>query len=135
MDLLERVKYLCNQKRVSQRGMEKDIGISNGSSSKWSKSMPSADTLNKLADYFGVSVEYLINGKEEDKVQKIASLSENEELDIVKDVDVIIDKLNRGEDVVLRCNGASAKDEGMELLRQSLLNTCRTAKLISKQKE
>lgn len=135
MDFLERVKTLCSQKKVSQRVMEKDIEISNGSSSKWNKSMPSADTLNKLSDYFGVSVEYLITGKEEDSEQKITSLSKSEELDIIEDVDVIMDKLNKGEDVVLRFNGAGAKDEGRELLRQSLLNTCRTAKLISKQKE
>lgn len=135
MDFLERVKALCSQKKVSQRVMEKDIEISNGSSSKWNKSMPSADTLNKLSDYFGVSVEYLITGKEEDSEQKITSLSQSEELDIMKDVDVIIDKLKKGEEVVLRFDGKKTDDEGIELLRQSLLNTCRTAKLISKQKE
>ena len=101
MDFLERVKALCSQKKVSQRVMEKDIEISNGSSSKWNKSMPSADTLNKLSDYFGVSVEYLITGKEEDSEQKITSLSKLEELDIMKDVDVIIDKLKKGEEAVL----------------------------------
>lgn len=95
MDFLERVKALCSQKKVSQRVMEKDIEISNGSSSKWNKSMPSADTLNKLSDYFGVSVEYLITGKEEDSEQKITSLSQSEELDIMKDVDVIIGKLKK----------------------------------------
>lgn len=135
MDFLERVKALCSQKKVSQRVMEKDIEISNGSSSKWNKSMPSADTLNKLSDYFGVSVEYLITGKEGSEEQKITSLSKLEELDIMKDVDVIIDKLKKGEEVVLRFNGEKTDDEGIELLRESLLNTCRTAKLISKQKE
>lgn len=88
-----------------------------------------------MCDYFGVSVEFLISGKEDSREQKITSLSQTEELDIMKDVDVIIDKLKKGEEVVLRFNGEKANDEGIELLRESLLNTCRTAKLISKRKE
>ena len=36
---------------------------------------------------------------------------------------------------MLRFNGEKTDDEGIELLRESLVNTCRTAKLISKQKE
>lgn len=62
-------------------------------------------TLQKMSDYFGVSVEFLISGKEDSREQKITSLSQTEELDIMKDVDVIIDKLKKGEEVVLRFNG------------------------------
>ena len=35
MALLDNIKTLCKEKGVSQRKMESDIGISNGSSSKW----------------------------------------------------------------------------------------------------
>lgn len=135
MDFLERIKHLCNSKKVSQRNMEKEIGISNGSSSKWNKSMPNAETLSKLSDYFDVSVNYLMTGKEDSPEQKITSLSHQEELDIMEDVDVIINKLKNGEEVVLRFNGDTAGDDDMELLKNSLLNMCMTAKRMSKQKE
>ena len=115
--------------------MEKEIGISNGSSSKWNKSMPNAETLSKLSDYFDVSVNYLMTGKEDSPEQKITSLSHQEELDIMEDVDVIINKLKNGEEVVLRFNGDAAGDDDMELLKNSLLNMCMTAKRMSKQKE
>ena len=131
----ERVKQLCKEKGISMNAAESEMGLAKGYISKLDNSNPNQKTLQKMSDYFGVSVEFLISGKEDSREQKITSLSQTEELDIMKDVDVIIDKLKKGEEVVLRFNGEKANDEGIELLRESLLNTCRTAKLISKRKE
>lgn len=133
----ERIKKLCKEKGVSMNKAEQEIGLAKGYISKLGKSNPNSSTLQKIANYFNVSVEFLISGKEEEEKesQKTNSLSNQEELDILKDVDIIIDKLKNGEEVVLRFNGEKTDGEGIELLRQSLLNTCRTAKLISKQKE
>lgn len=131
----ERVKQLCKEKGVSMNAAESEMGLAKGYISKLDNSNPNQKTLQKMSDYFGVSVEFLISGKEDSRGQKITSLSQTEELDIMKDVDVIIDKLKKGEEVVLRFNGEKANEEGIELLRESLLNTCRTAKLISKRKE
>ena len=64
MELLDRVKELCRLKGISQGRMEKEIGISNGASSKWKTSSPSLDILKKLSEYFGVSIDYLMTGKE-----------------------------------------------------------------------
>lgn len=135
MFMKERVKQLCKEKGVSMNAAESEMGLAKGYISKLGNSNPNQKTLQKMSEYFDVSVEYLINGKEEDSEQKITSLSKSEELDIMKDVDVIIEKLKNGEEVALRFNGEKTDDEGIELLRESLLNTCRTAKLISKQKE
>ena len=97
----ERVKQLCKEKGVSMNAAESEMGLAKGYISKLGNSNPNQKTLQKMSDYFGVSVEYLITGKEEDSSQKITSLSKIEELDIMKDVDVIIDKLKKGEEVVL----------------------------------
>lgn len=64
MTLLDRVKNLCRNKGISQGKMEKEIGISNGASSKWKTSSPSLEILEKLSNYFEVSVDYLMTGKE-----------------------------------------------------------------------
>ena len=66
MELLDRVKELCRLKGISQGRMEKEIGISNGASSKWKNSSPSMEVLEKLSKYFGVSVDYLMTGKEKE---------------------------------------------------------------------
>lgn len=62
MNLLDRVKLLCKNRGISQGKMEKEIGISNGASSKWKVSSPSMEILQKLSDFFDVSVEYLMTG-------------------------------------------------------------------------
>lgn len=66
MNLLDRVKLLCKNRGISQGKMEKEMGISNGASSKWKTSSPSMEILQKLSDYFDVSVEYLMTGKEKE---------------------------------------------------------------------
>jgi transcriptional regulator with XRE-family HTH domain len=124
-----------NKKRAID--VSRATGVSPTTLSDWKsgKSTPKQDKLQKIADYFGVTIEYLMTGREDSAAQKITSLSRQEELDIMEDVDVIINKLKNGEEVVLRFNGDTAGDEDLELLKNSLLNMCMTAKRMSKQKE
>lgn len=51
---------LCKQKGVTPSAVMRAIGLNKSSASYWKKgSTPSSDTLRKLADYFGVSMDYL----------------------------------------------------------------------------
>lgn len=92
MDLLERVKKLCSEKKISQRKLEAELELSNGSVSKWNKSSPSGDVLQKVADYFNVSVDYLL-GREEvelpDVYLRLAREAQNLGLDN-DDIDAIL---------------------------------------------
>ena len=59
-------KLCCAQKK-SPNGVAKDLGISSGAITSWKQGrVPHHSTLLKLADYFGVSVDYLL-GKEDEK--------------------------------------------------------------------
>lgn len=64
MTAYERIETLRKQKKISQGNLEKELGFSNGSISKWKNSTPTFERLQKLADYFGVTVDYLMNGNE-----------------------------------------------------------------------
>lgn len=64
MGLLDKVKELCEERSISQRKLEKDLKLGNGASSKWTKSSPSGELLQKIADYFGVQLDWL-NGTSE----------------------------------------------------------------------
>lgn len=66
MTIYERIEGLRKSKGLSQGKLEKQLGFSNGSISKWKNSTPNAERLQKLADFFNVSVEYLMTGKEDD---------------------------------------------------------------------
>lgn len=66
MEFYERLEKLRNEKGVTQKEMEIELGFSNGSVSKWAKSKPTIERLNKVAKYFGVSSDYLLYGTEND---------------------------------------------------------------------
>lgn len=60
MTLYERIEKLRNQKGISQGNLEKELGFSNGSISKWKTSTPKPERLQVLADHFGVSIDFLM---------------------------------------------------------------------------
>lgn len=71
---------LCAQKGVSCKRAVTDIGLSNSISTKWKNgAIPNGATLQKLADYFGVSVESLLS--DESVSEKNELPATNEELD------------------------------------------------------
>lgn len=56
---------LCNKKGVAPSAVCMQIGLSNATYSCWTdESIPRRATLQRIADYFGVTVDYLL-GKEE----------------------------------------------------------------------
>ena len=64
----DRIKMLCKQKGVTVTGTEKALGFARGSLCKVETNKPSMEKVQKLADYFGVSVGYLTTGEDnEDK--------------------------------------------------------------------
>lgn len=65
MDLYEKIKELAAQKHISIRQLEEKLKIANGTIRRWGKTNPSAGTIAKVADYFHVSVDYLL-GREDD---------------------------------------------------------------------
>lgn len=65
MNTYEILKELSKQKKISIRQLEMNFGYSNGYLAKWKNNTPNSDELVKLADYFGVSTDYLL-GRTED---------------------------------------------------------------------
>ena len=62
-------EMLCNKKGVKPFHVSKETGVSTAtlSSQKTGRYIPKPDKLQKIADYFGVSVEYLRTGKGTEK--------------------------------------------------------------------
>lgn len=61
MGLVEKIKALCKEKKITIAELERKCGISNGQIRKWNNSTPGIDKLNAVADYFDVSLDYLAN--------------------------------------------------------------------------
>lgn len=63
----DNIVSLCAEKNISVNAMCADIGLSNAIATKWKRgSIPHGTTLKKIADYFGVSTDFLL-GKEKNK--------------------------------------------------------------------
>ena len=65
MGLYERIDQLCKSNDISKRKFEIEAGLAVGSTSKWKKYNPGQKSLEKVANYFNVTTDYLLNGTEE----------------------------------------------------------------------
>ena len=60
MTSVEKVKELCKERKVSIFKLEKELQFGNGYIGQLKKGSFPDDRLCKIADYFGVSVDYLM---------------------------------------------------------------------------
>lgn len=71
----ERLKELRKSKKVTQEDIAKKFDVNPATVSAWEvgKAEPSYEVLTELANYFGVSVEYLLNFNQDDldKIEKL----------------------------------------------------------------
>lgn len=128
MNVYERIEKLRKERKLSQAKLEKELGFSNGSVSKWKSSTPTPERLKKLADYFGVSVDYLMNGEDTEQ----PTLTRKNERDIEKALKETLDQLDSQDGLMF--DGEALDDNTKELLKISLENTIRTAKIAAKKK-
>ena len=64
MNSVERVKSICKERKMPISKLEKDLGYSNGYISQLRKGVFPADRLSEIANYLGLSPDYLMNGEE-----------------------------------------------------------------------
>lgn len=72
MTLVDRIRVLANQRGLSLPRLEEELNMGNGTISRWRTSTPGTNKLEKVADYFGVSIDYLI-GRTETPTQNTSS--------------------------------------------------------------
>lgn len=62
----EKFIELCVANNTKPNPVAKELGIASGTVTKWKNGAnPSATTLKKIADYFGVTTDYFLVGEEE----------------------------------------------------------------------
>lgn len=126
MTLVEKIRALARQRDLSLPQLEQELGLGNGTISRWRSSSPNTEKLQKIADYFNVSMDYLL-GREQYLTQK-------DEKDIAKDLDNIMEKLTSGENGPASYNGEEISPEAAELFKDELEIALKRLKLINKEK-
>lgn len=94
--VFDRIKKLSERQGITIVDVEAKLGFSKNYLYKWKKSVPSSDKLAKVADFFGVSTDYLL-GREKQK-SKTADLADN--------------------DVIFTYQGKPLSDEDKELIKR-----------------
>ena len=86
MSILGRIGELRKQhEKLSINKLEQECGLTRGSMAKWDDHAPSPDKVKKVADYFDVSVEYLLYGDpsagiKKDPIPKDGAVSQEKQL-------------------------------------------------------
>ena len=128
MDLKERIQALCKTLGKSMNQVESDLGFGKGYISKLGKSTPNATKIKLLADYFGVSVDYLMNGEETEQ----PVLNRKDEKDIEKILDQTREKLLSQEGLMF--DGDPASPEAIDSILSAMQIGMEMAKKKNKEK-
>lgn len=76
MTLVEKIRALAKQHDMNLPQLEIELGLGNGTISRWRNSSPNTDKLKKVADYFKVSIDDLLDREISKKGVKINVLGE-----------------------------------------------------------
>ncbi|MEG1345554.1 MAG: helix-turn-helix transcriptional regulator [Acidaminococcaceae bacterium] len=78
MTVLERIQELGIKNGITISSLEKELKLGKGTIYKWGESYPNTEKLTRVADYFKVSVDFLLgreeielNKKDEKEIQKL----------------------------------------------------------------
>ena len=108
--LTEKIKELCKAHGISVPKLEDTLGFGAGTISKWKTSSPSADKIKKVAEYFHVSTDYLLNVDSsgyytnEETAKMVQDVYDNPDLRILfdasrdlrpEDIRFVVDMINR----------------------------------------
>lgn len=126
--MYEIFEQLLQKYTVTPYKVAKETGVTQTALSNWKlgKSTPTTQTLQKIADYFGVTIDYLMTGKK-DPEKKESTLTPKDERDIEKILDSTRNQLLTQEGLMFDGNPAtpeaidsilSAMQIGMEMAKK-----------------
>lgn len=73
--LSNKIKALRKEHNMTQSDLAQKLNVAQGAVAMWEtdKRTPDVDMLKKIADYFNVSVDYLIGNKNESSIEELSS--------------------------------------------------------------
>ena len=127
LTLVDKIRALANQRDMSLPQLELELGLGNGTISRWRSSSPNTDKLKKIADYFGISMDYLL-GREVNN----NGLSIRNQKDVAKNLDEILEQIDNDDGLMF--DGVAFDEETKEYLKNSLSISLTNAKIMAKEK-
>lgn len=116
MTILDRIRSLANDRKVTLAELERSLNFSNGSLRKWDTSTPSGDKIEKVADYFKVSVDYLL-GRTKNPYTSNSDLMNTQELETL---------------IMFRKETEDMSDDEKERFNKALFSMMKNARALAK---
>lgn len=132
--MYEVFEQLLQKFGVTTYQVSKATGIAQSTFSSWKSrnNLITGEKARKIADYFGVTVDYLMTGDK--KAASVPSaITPNDERDIAKRLEATLSDLSNSQEALM-FSGEPLDEETRELLKASLENSIRIAKINAKQK-
>lgn len=135
--MYEIFEQLLSKYGVTAYRVAKETGITTATLTNWKqgKYTPKQDKLQKIADYFGVSLDYLMTGNITEPVkEKAPELTARDERDIKKDLDSLREKLANKEFGPAAYDGQDIPEEDIDLFLGQVDLMLRRVKIKNKEK-
>lgn len=124
-----KLKELRESKGLSQAALAKELHITQGAIGNWESGTrePNIEMINKLSEYFGVSVDYLL-GRDE---LSVSVDSNKDNIDIQDRLNMVLSELDNG----ALFNGEPLDPDSRELMAASIERTLRIAKELQQKRQ
>lgn len=129
--LLNRVKELANDRNMTIAELERKLDFGQGSISKWNKQSPSSERLQKAADYFDVSTDYLLGRTDK---RNYYDLTEKDQKDIQKQLEKIVEDMSKADSIAFSKDSEELSPEAKAAVLASLEESLRIGKTLAKKK-
>lgn len=133
MSLGKRIALLRNKKNITQEHLANALGIARATIAMYEtdKREPDNTNLKKIADFFGVSIDYLLGRKNIKNQQTFSNnLTGKDEKEIEKMLTQMRESLTKQDGLML--SGEPASEEALESILDALEYGMRQAKRINK---
>lgn len=67
MGIADRIRTLCEMQGITINKLEQTLEIGRGNIARWDKHKPSVEKVQAVANYFGLTTEYILTGENENK--------------------------------------------------------------------
>ena len=105
MTIVERIKILCKKHNTSIPKLEKEFGFGNGAIYKWDVSRPTVDKVQKVAEYFGATIDSLVREADNPLPENRESFNKGSLLKLIRESDMnvgqVITVLDQAKSAVL----------------------------------
>ncbi|WP_418436999.1 helix-turn-helix domain-containing protein [Blautia sp.] len=121
--MYEYFQRLLDKYNVTAYKVAKETGVTTSTLTNWKKGKytPKPEKLQKIADYFGVPLSYLLSGKMDEETRTPnTELTERDRREIGRDLDKIMNEIKNKTDGPLYYNGEAIDEHSLDLLEKAL---------------